>query len=68
MAYCPRCGIVLSVRHVLLECLQLEEERRQYLGEPAIDLSLSCLLGDNSRYIDGGRLFSFIDAARLSVL
>ena len=69
---CPRCrhvvSLMWSVRHVLLECPLLEEERRQYLGASAIDLSLSGLLGDDSRCIDDGRLFSFIDAARLSVI
>ena len=65
---CPRCGARLSVRHVLLDCPQLEEERRRHLCASASDLSLACLLGDNSDFIDGGRLFSFISAAGLSVI
>ena len=65
---CPRCGIMLSVRHVLVECRHLEEERRRHLGASAIGISLTSLLGDDSRYIDSGRLFFFIDAARLSVI
>ena len=40
----------------------------EYLGAPELDLCLRCLRGDDSRYIDGGRLFSFIAAARLSVI
>ena len=65
---CPRCGAMLSVRHVLLGCPQLEEERRRHLSASASDLSLGGLLGDNSDYIDGGRLFSFIAATGLSII
>ena len=58
---------MLSVRNVL-GCPQLEEERRRHLRASASDLSLGGLLGDNSDYIDGGRLFSFIAATGLSII
>ena len=56
-----------AISSVLLDCPQLEE-RRRHLCASASDLSLGCLLGDNSDFIDGGRLYSFIAAAGLSVI
>ena len=65
---CPRCGALLSVRHVLLDCPQLEEERRRFLGAPSSEVSLRGLLGDDSVFLAEGRLFAFIGATRLSVI
>ena len=65
---CPRCGAVLSVYHVLLDCPQLEEERRRFLGTSSPTLSLRTLLGDDSVFLADGRLFAFVSAANLSVV
>ena len=65
---CPRCGAVLSVHHVLLDCPQLEEERRRFLGASAPTLSMRGLLGDDSVFLADGRLFAFVNAANLSVV
>ena len=63
---CPRCGSHLSVKHVLLNCPQLEVERRRHFGLSSSQLNLRDLLGNESVFID--TLFAFITASRLPVV
>ena len=65
---CPRCDAELTVRHVLLDCPQLEGERARHLGRSSRDLTLHSLLGDDSAVLESGSLFAFISAAQLSVI
>ena len=65
---CPRCGAYLTVKHVLLSCPNLENERLRLFGLQCVMLTLRDLLGDESRYIGTICLFAFIAAAGLSVI
>ena len=65
---CPRCGSSLTVKHVIVDCPQLDVERRRCFGMASSELSLTRVLGnDSSRtYVEG--LFKFLAVARLSVI
>ena len=60
--------LLRSIILVLLDCPQLEEERRRFLGASAPTLSMRGLLGDVSVFLADGRLFAFVNAANLSVV
>ena len=65
---CPKCGTMLTVKHVPLECPQLEAARRKYFGLASPQLTLGSLLGDNAIQARLEGLVKFIDAAGLSVV
>ena len=64
---CSQCGEPLTVAHVLLTCPRLAGLRSQHLGHLPTTVSLSHLLGDDSRWIHNGSLFSFILAVKFLV-
>ena len=65
---CPRCGSSLTVKHVILDCPQLDAERRVLFGLPSSQLSLTRVLGDDSILTGTEALFKFVAAARLEVV
>ena len=64
---CAHCGEFLTVAHVLLACPRLAEVRSRHLGRLPPTVALLHLLGDDSRWIHNGSLFSFILAAQFLV-
>ena len=65
---CPGCRVPLTVAHVLLGCSRLSRVRARHLGHMPPDVNLRQLLGDDSVWIQTGRLFSFIQAIRFPVI
>ena len=64
---CSQCGEPLTVAHVLLTCPRLARLRSQHLGHLPPTVSVSHLLGDDSRWIHNGTIFSFILAVKFQV-
>ena len=65
---CTRCQSVLTVKHVLLECPQLDADRRRCFGMPSSELTLSKVLGEDSVSTDVKGLFDFLDTIRFLVI
>lgn len=57
---CTHCGESLTVAHVLLTCRRLSRKRSHHLGYISPTVTLLDLLGDDSRWVLDGTLFSFI--------
>lgn len=62
--HCPRCGAHLSVRHVLVSCPSLSNERRRFFGSSSVNFR--DLLGENSRLIS--EVFRFLSHVRFPVI
>ena len=67
-ALCNRCGSFLTVKHVLINCPGLENERLQFFGLPSAELNIRGLLCDDSRFITSSSLFAFISATGFPVI
>ena len=65
---CPRCDEDLTVAHVLLTCNQYAATRLRHLGRLPPTINLRSLLGDDSRWVQEGSIFSFILATGLPVI
>ena len=65
---CPRCGSSLTVKHVIVDCPQLDAERRRCFGMSSSELSLTRVLGNDSSRICVEGLFKFLALARLQVI
>ena len=63
---CSICDQPLSVAHVLLTCQRYRNIRSAHLGQSAV--TLRRLLGDESRLVQDGRIFSFIRAIAFPVI
>ena len=61
---CPRCGDVLSVRHILVSCRYLRTERVRFFGSDLV--SMSALVGENSCLIS--EVFAFLNHIEFPVI
>ena len=57
---CQHCNEPVTVYHVLLECRLYASMRTRHLGSQSSSITMKHLLGDDSRWIQDGSLFSFI--------
>ena len=55
--YCGDCVVPLTVKHILLECPSLVEERTRYLGTPG---SLDQILNENSLSFNINNIMNFL--------
>ena len=65
--YCDDCLVLLTVKHLLIECPSLDDIRRQYLSECRDESGmyhLSKVLGEKVAFKESG-VFSFVEEAGL---
>ena len=65
---CPRCNACLTVEHVLLSCTGLAGKRAHYLGYMSPSTTLKHLLGDDSRWVQNGAIFAYIQSVNFPVI
>ena len=65
---CTHCGETLTVAHVLLTCRRLAGKRTHHLGHLPSTVTLTHLLGDDSRWIQDGSILSFIRTVEFPVI
>ena len=65
---CPRCNACLTVEHVLLSCTGLAGKRAHYLGYISPSTTLKHLLGDDSRWVQNGTIFAYIQSVNFPVI
>ena len=66
--FCARCNAHLTVEHVFLKCSQLAGKRMRHLGCIHASTNLKQLLGDHSKWVNSGSVFTFIKDVGLSVI